>query len=390
MQLDEDGFLYPVVNSLLCIECQLCKKICAFQHNINHSDTLKKEPLKTYAAILKDTNFLKNSASGGAFVALAMYTLHNKGVVFGCAMNSNLKPEHICIENLDDIYKLQGSKYMQSDLKNTYNKVRKYLQDNRIVLFTGTPCQVASLKSYLGKEYDNLLTTDLICHGVPSFSLFKDYIQWFEERLGGKIIDFRFRNKEKGWGHVGKVMYKKNGIIKDKIIVPIESCYYYYFLKGYIYRESCYECPYASPYRVADFTIGDYWGIDKIHPEVNRRDGVSLMLVNSQKGLQIINGMNPFTTIIDDNNKNNIKISNYLYLLESDFKKARQYNGQLNFPTPKAEEREMILNIYRKEGFKSVANEYYRKMGKQIIIYRIKSNIPASVKNIVKEMLRKI
>ncbi|NLA83437.1 MAG: 4Fe-4S dicluster domain-containing protein [Clostridiales bacterium] len=389
MKPDENGFLYPVIDSSLCIECKLCKKVCSFQYDVENPCTLSK-PLKTYAAILKDTDFLKNSASGGAFVALAMYTLHNNGVVFGCTMNDGLKPEHICIDSFNDIHKLQGSKYVQSDLKDTYYEIKKYLKSNRLVLFTGTPCQVAGLKSYLGKEYDNLITADLICHGVPSYSFFKSYIQWIEWKLEGKIIDFRFRIKEKCWGHGAKVVYKKNGIVKEKSIVPIESCYYYYFLKGYIYRESCYECPYAGPYRIGDFTFGDYWGIDKVHPEVNRSNGVSLVLVNTQKGLQIINGVDPFN-IFDGSRKykNSFKINDCLYLIESDFEKARQYNGQLNYPVIRHKEREIILNIFREEGFKAVADKYYNDMKKQIIMYKIKAIIPTPIKSKIKKILKR-
>ena len=164
------------------------------------------------------------------------------GVVFGCAYNDNMEPEHTCIDNKMNLNKLQGSKYVQSNINFTYKEAKSFLNDGRLVLFTGTPCQIAGLKSYLGKEYDNLITVDLICHGVPSIAFFNGYIQYLEYKLNGKIVDFKFRDKSKGWGLRGKVIYSKKGKVINKRILPIESYYYSYFLDGEIFRENCYKC----------------------------------------------------------------------------------------------------------------------------------------------------
>lgn len=168
MKSDEDGFIYPTINNNLCVKCGLCKSVCTFQ---NKSDS-GNQPIATYAAINKNKSILTESASGGVFAALASIILEKNGVVFGCAYNNEMIPVHICINNPLDIKKLQGSKYVQSNINSTYIEAKKYLEDCIWVLFTGTPCQIAGLKSYLGKDYDNLITADIICHGVPSAAFF--------------------------------------------------------------------------------------------------------------------------------------------------------------------------------------------------------------------------
>ena len=158
MKTDQDGFVFPEINKDLCIECGLCNKVCAFQ-NVPIG---KNEPIEVYAAINNDKEMLLESASGGIFGGLASFVFDKKGVVFGCANDNDLRPKHICVDNPLDMKKIQGSKYVQSDINTSYSEVKKYLNDGRWVLFTGTPCQIDGLKSFLGKDYDNLITADLI------------------------------------------------------------------------------------------------------------------------------------------------------------------------------------------------------------------------------------
>ncbi len=365
---DEDGFGFPEIDRDLCIECGLCNKVCAFQNVPIKGNT----PISTYVAINKDRDVLSSSASGGIFGALASIILERNGVVYGCAYNDKMEPEHICIDNLSDMRKIQGSKYVQSDINTTYSEAKKYLKSARWVLFTGTPCQIAGLKSFLGKDYGNLITADIICHGVPSVEFFKGYIQYLEDKLKGKIVDFKFRDKSNGWGHVEKAVYEKDGIIKEKLIQPFNSYYHSYFLKGDILRENCYDCKYACGSREGDFTMGDYWGVEKAHPEIETKRGVSVILVNSKKG----------TILIDE-------LTKYLDLTESTFKQARVQNGQLNSPTAKSERREAILKVWREGGYKAVADEYYRKNKKQIIFSRAKMLIPYPMKKHFKRILKR-
>ena len=364
---DENGFSFPEIDRDLCIECGLCNKVCAFQ-NVPITGN---EPISTYVAINKNSEVLLSSASGGIFGALASLVLEKNGVVFGCAYNNDMEPEHIYVDNLQDIKKLQGSKYVQSNINTTYTEAKKYLKNDRWVLFTGTPCQIAGLKSFLGKDYGNLITVDIICHGVPSADFFRGYIQYLEDKLRGKVTDFKFRDKSNGWGLRGKVVYKKQGKVLQKSILPIDSYYYSYFLKGDIYRENCYECKYACGSREGDFTMGDYWGVEKAHPEIETKKGVSVLLVNSKKG----------TTLIDELRK-------YLDLTESTFEQARVQNGQLNSPTPKSLRREAILKTWREKGYQAVNDEYYKLYKKQIIISRVKTLIPQPVKELAKKYIK--
>lgn len=365
---DADGFEFPEIDHDLCIECGLCNKVCAFQNIPVNGDG----PIATYAAINKNSDVLSASASGGIFGALATLVFDQNGVVFGCAYNEDMEPEHICVDNLLDMKKVQGSKYVQSNINTTYKEAKRYLKDGRWVLFTGTPCQIAALKSYLGKDYNNLITADIICHGVPNAEFFEGYINYLEDNLKGKVIDLKFRDKSKGWGHIEKVIYKKNGIVKGKLIQPFNSYYHSYFLNGDILRESCYECKYACNSRVGDFTMGDYWGIEKVHPKIVTKEGVSVLLVNSKKGIGLI----------DD-------LSKYLQLTESIFEQAREKNGPLNRPNVKSKKRDVILDTWHEGGYKAVADEYYRMNKNRIILSRCKMIIPRTIKKRLKKILRR-
>jgi coenzyme F420-reducing hydrogenase beta subunit len=368
MKPDADGFIYPKINESICTACALCKKACAFQ-NVSVTDD---EPLATYVAINKDQTTLLNSASGGIFGALAMLVFKNDGVIFGCAFNSKMVPEHVCIDNPADIKKLQGSKYVQSSINNTMAEAKHFLKRGRVVLYTGTPCQIAGLKTYLGKDYNNLVTADLICHGVPSVVFFKGYIKYLEGKLNGKVINLNFRDKTNGWGYTGKVIYEKDGALFEKLIPTSGSYYSNYFLRGDILRESCYVCKYACGSRQGDFTMGDYWGVEKAHPDIRTNKGVSVLLVNSVKGMELID-----------------KLSEHLTLTQSSFEQARAQNMQLRQPTAKTERREAILKTWREGGYQAVADEYERVNKKELMKYKIKMLVPLSAKNIIKKLLRK-
>ena len=367
LYLDEYGFEYPKIDREKCIECGLCNKVCAFQ-NIEE----KNNPIETYVAVAKEENTLLKSASGGIFATIANIYLEEEGVVFGAAFDGNINPVHISITDSNLLYKLQGSKYVQSDIGDTYKQTMELLKKGKKVLFSGTPCQIAGLKGYLIKDYENLLTIDIVCHGVPSVKFFKDYLKEIEKKLNGKIKEFNFRDKSMGWGLNGSVVYERDGIIKKKKIYATESSYYHYFLNSECYRENCYYCKYTCENRPGDITIGDYWGIEAEHPEllgkgkIQEEKGVSVVIANTERG------------------RREIEKCNELKKYKSDFSKAKIKNGQLNNPSKKGVNYERVMNEYKNNGYTAVDKLYSSEIGIKRYKNRLKAFMPIKIKRILK------
>lgn len=375
MKENEEGFLYPVIDETLCVECEKCKKVCAFQNKE------KKKSLKeTYVAVSQNTN-LKESASGGLFASFAKAVLEENGEVYGAVMDYDgevLSVHHICTNNEQELMKLKGSKYVQSDLGSIHKDIEISLNDHKDVLFSGTPCQVAGLKSFLGKEYENLYTIDIICHGVPSIKLFRDYISCIEEKENRKVIDFKFRDKGCGWKLYGKMVLQDNqGNIEEKYFEPEESSYYQMFLNSYTYRENCYQCPYASENRQGDITIGDYWCIDLIHPELlteyqgvlEEKEGVSCLIINNSQGSKIMK-----------------EFGYGIQVWESKYELAAKYNGQLLRAAERKKEREKVFNLYAK-GYAYIEKWYDQRHRLCKIKRKIVSSIPPTIKKIMKQII---
>lgn len=277
-ETNKEGFKYPIIDEKKCIGCGLCQKVCPILAN----KTVSTENFpKSFAVKNKNIELLKNSSSGGFFSGVALNVLKSNGVVYGSSYDENLNVKHIRINKISELNKIQGSKYVQSDLENIFLSVKNDLNNEKQVLFSGTPCQVSALKIFLNKEYDNLLTCDLVCHGVPSQKIFSKYIEYLEKKYKSKVLSYDFRNKEKkGWGLTAKVIFS-NG--KIKYINSDFDPYYENFLNCNIYRESCYNCKFANKYRISDFTMADYWGVLSVHNDFYDENGVSLILVNNQK-----------------------------------------------------------------------------------------------------------
>lgn len=277
MKEDSEGFLYPEINKEKCIYCNLCKKICPNKAVVNSYKG------STYITINKDQEEKKRSSSGGVFYPIARYIIQNHGVVFGVTQNENLDVYHDFCENLDGIKKFQGSKYVKSDLKNSYVKAEKFLKKNRLVLFTGTPCQCMGLKAYLRKEYEKLITCEIVCHANPSPKVYKFYLKNLEKKYNKKVKNIIFRTKENGWRNQTPVVY-----FEDNTKIE-ENTYFYAFINEMINRPSCYKCYFSGIERYSDFSIADLWGIDKIDPTVINDDtGISLLNVNTEKGFVIL------------------------------------------------------------------------------------------------------
>ncbi|MBR1970742.1 MAG: Coenzyme F420 hydrogenase/dehydrogenase, beta subunit C-terminal domain [Clostridia bacterium] len=279
-----EGFLYPLVDSS-CIDCGLCIKVCPALSPIKEKNI---EP-ERYAVILKDKKINSKSSSGGLYGGIASYILQNEGIVFGASYDSELNVEITKIDNVDDLQKIQGSKYVAADTKNTFLDVKKLLARNRVVLYGATPCQIAGLKKFLKKDYENLYTMDLICHGVPSNKLFQKYLSWLGNKYRGKIIYYGFRDKDvSGWSCCGKVIVKTK--TKTKILEGMCDPYYYGFLQCENYRESCYSCPYAKNNgRIGDLSMGDFWGTDLTYPYIPSKNGISFLSINTAKGKKLFN-----------------------------------------------------------------------------------------------------
>ena len=289
MKKDAEGFLFPDINLDLCVKCGMCEKVCPVLNSIT-------EPLKAVPDVYAMWSIpdREKSSSGGAFSALARYVLDQKGVVFGASFTQNLEVKHVVVDSVDDLDALRGSKYMQSELGESYRLVRQYLKNNRMVLFSGTPCQIAGLKAYLGKEFDLLLTVDLACHGVPSNQMFQSYLKKLECKLelGKKsacIQSFEFRRRN-GWGFAPSII-ASNG---EKInLFGVDALYMEAFNASALFRNSCYICKYAKFPRVGDCSIADFWGIGRygIPFKHDVMKGVSLLMANSVKGQQVISNL---------------------------------------------------------------------------------------------------
>ena len=229
---------------------------------------------------------MRKSSSGGVFSLIANYVLEQAGSVYGAAFDGEMKLSHIRVSKKDELHKLRGSKYLQSDTKNIYSKVRTDLKQDKFVYFTGTPCQVAALKLYLRKDYSQLITSEFICHGTPSQKIFSNTIAEIEKERKGKVTGYNFRDKYVGgWGcSSSSFIQKKTGLKYLKYDGNMQT-YFDAFIAGHISNSACYSCPYATPRRVGDVTLADYWDIDKLHPEIiDTKDGFSLILLNTVKG----------------------------------------------------------------------------------------------------------
>ena len=271
---DDEGFLYPQVDEAACINCGVCEKVCPV---INQGNSMK--PLGVFAAINPHDNIREKSSSGGVFTAIAEKVIMEGGVVFGARFNESWEVEHYYIEHVEDLEKLRGSKYVQSRIRTAYQKVESFLNERRSVLFSGTSCQVAGLKRYLRKEYDGLLTVDVVCHGVPSPKLWKDYLSTLEDLYPIKAINMK--DKTEGW------MSYKITIQGDKASLSeraSDNKFMLAFSQNLSLRPSCYQCPAKAGKSGSDITLADYWGVEKLFPKMYDNKGTSFVCANTQKG----------------------------------------------------------------------------------------------------------
>lgn len=277
---DEEGFYRPHIDRNKCVRCGLCEKYCPV---ISSFQRHEEDNARVYAAWHNDAEIRSKSTSGGAFTALAQAILNRGGVVFGAAYDDEMQIIHIEACTIDDLDKLRLSKYAQSFIGDTFKHVRQRLCAGQMVMFVGTPCQIAGLKNYLHKDYENLVLVDFICHGVPSIDLFQSYILWLEKKHG-KVNHINFRDKRKGWYDSLRVITTED--TREKVMRGFADNYWVGFNNNNTLQESCYNCVAQGFPRCSDITIADFWGIGKNIPFAYKDEiekGVSMIVINNKK-----------------------------------------------------------------------------------------------------------
>lgn len=335
MSEDACGFIHPKIDQNLCIECGLCVKVCP----VNTKVTFK-YPSDCYAATVKSEEELLTCASGGLATELSRYVINKGGVVYGCTGKDIRNVHHIRINKLEDIELLKGSKYVQSFIGDTYKNVKKDLQAGHFVLFTGTPCQVAGLKGFLRhKDYQNLLTVDLVCHGVPSQKMLNDNISLYCAENEDISVSFRkkvYTSSKYGalWHIVYGWFYQTKNMSAPRAIKYYKDPYMFGFLAPLTFRSSCYICPYANISRCSDFTLGDFWGLGKDAGFINGK-GVSAVLVNTDKAISVWS-----------------EVSESCVWVRREIVEAQKRNGQLQVSSYMHKKYAMFMSLYQQIGFK--------------------------------------
>lgn len=361
MENDEEGFWYPKINKDICTKCNICEKKCPV---ITSNFDEKNEPI-SYACINKDYEIRINSSSGGVFTLIAEYVINKNGVVFGASFDKKFNVRHIYVDKICELSKLRGSKYVQSNIGDAYKNTEKFLKKGKIVLFTGTPCQVEGLKSYLGKDYENLICQDLICHGVPSPKVWQKYINEKEQEFGSKVEEAYFRNKDKGWKKSSMFLKFKNG--EEYIENLNKDIMFRSFLSNICLRPSCHRCSFRKINRISDITLADFWNIDNVYPKMNDDKGISLLIINSKKGEQI------FENISENIDYKKVDFDKYVSNIDSLTKSFKEHKNRSDF-----------FREINNDNLKIIVKRYCKLDKKHFI----KSLVPRRIKLIVKKIIK--
>ena len=357
----EFGFRYPQIDKDACVNCGLCEKVCPIDKALEVSDEQK-----AYAAVHKDDEVLAKSTSGGAFTAIADAIFAQGGIVYGAAMRDGMQVKHIRTSGKDDFEGLRSSKYLQSDTGTTYQMVEQDLKQGKTVLYSGTPCQIDGLKNFLRKDYENLYTADIVCHGVGSQAYFDKYMDYARERYG-KIKALRFRSKEyAGWSCGVVVVVDSSDCLKKIPYRDFDNYYYSYFLSGDIYRKSCYSCKYANTNRVGDFTLGDYWGVEALNLPLQTENGCSLLLVNNQHAMQLLDEIESLDRV------------------ETTVEQAAHCNKQLNAPSKLMDSRQNRIGEYESMSGQQIQKEYLKNHRKTVVKGQLKALMPYKLKLLIR------
>lgn len=351
MEPDSEGFLYPCINSDVCAECGLCIKVCAFQNG--YSTPINLSIPRAYAVKHKDFDTRLNSRSGGVFTAITDIIFKSGGVVYGVGYRGRFVACHKKATNKYERDEFRGSKYVQSELGNVYKEIKKDLLSGKTVLFSGTTCQTSGLKSYLGKSHHNLVLCDLICHGAPSPLVWHDYLSYIEKKYKGTVSNVDFRNKKKfGWAAHYETITVNEKECDSRIFTNL-------FYHNACLRPSCYHCKYTNTRRPSDVTLADFWGIDDIVPDFSDNKGISLILINTEKGMEMFEKAKIDIDFVECTGREFI-------------------HPNLKKPTAKPVDRERFWLDYQRKGFGYIAKKYAD--------YGLIGNTKRSIKYILKRL----
>ncbi len=344
MTASDEGFLYPSIDKDRCVKCNMCENVCPVLNRVREEDEFYRETPKTYAAISLDRKSLENSSSGGVFTALAEETLNRGGYVFGAAFSDDFrKIKHIGVSSVRDLEKLKGSKYLQSDLGDSFSECRRYLEEGKEVLFSGVPCQIAGLKRYLDKDYNGLICIEVICHGTPSEKVWQKYLDHIEAKQG-TTKNASFRDKKINWDCFGMRIESVKGDVFSE--THQENTYMGVFLRNFALRESCYICPAKGDNTCADMTLGDFWGLHEAYPDYYDEKGVSVVVVHTEKGQKALSD-----------------IAGKLILHETDPIKSLKDNWIIYRPVSRPEERDGFYPDLRNRSWRRIVSKYLDNRG---------------------------
>lgn len=334
MREGEDGFFYPHIDEKKCTSCNACRSICPFERAF--LDRGAAEQAKEAYAYKHDASVCKASSSGGFFTALSDYVLSQNGVIYGAVFDPDFRVVHIRAEDVSGRDRMRGSKYVQSDLSEVYQTIREDVKGGRLVLFTGVPCQCAAIQRYIGTPRpQNLIVMDLICHGVMSYSFFEQYLRGICPNASLKELkNFNFRDKDLGWQSVSATFASG-----ERYHSPSDY-FYQAFATDSLQRTSCFRCPFAAGNRFGDFTVGDYWGIQKHHPDFYEDTGVSLVLVNTESGKSLLGALP----------------GEFLALQRNEY---IHYQPTLSHPTTFKDRSAKIRKYYGRHGYKKTMHRFF-------------------------------
>ncbi len=330
MHEDNEGFLYPKADIETCTDCHMCENVCPIMNTaVRECNTPN-----TYYAVNRDGTVRLNSSSGGVFSALGEYILSQNGAVFGAVFQDDFNGvHHVCADNISELRKMCGSKYVQSATEKTYCETKVLLEAGKTVMFTGTPCQIAGLKAYLGKEYINLITQDFICHGVPSPKAWRLYADFQRKKTHSRISEVSFRDKVTGWKKYSlSIKFDNKNVYSSNLHKDL-------FMRGFLsdiyLRPSCYNCAFRGKERVSDISLADFWGLSSVLPGFDDDKGASLIVVNSRKGEEMIKA-----------------VSDKLIIKKVDSDAALIHNSAYSINPKLSENRKQFMDNMDKKSFK--------------------------------------